>query len=123
MNIFIFILVVHWITDFIFQSEKWSMGKSKSFLMLIKHTSVYASLWLLPVWLMTYELIHSLTFVLATFITHTLIDYFSSKIVSAKFARGYYTGPIPNFGAFTIIGFDQLLHYLQLIYTWQFCFN
>mgnify|MGYP001281164193 CR=1 FL=1 len=123
MNVFILIVVMHWIADFIFQAEKWSLGKSKSWLPLLKHTTVYSSLWLIPVWVMTENLINSLLFVGVTFIAHTITDYFTSRIVSKKFANNYYGSSIPNFGAFSTIGFDQVLHYLQLILTWYWLFS
>lgn len=123
MNVFILIVVIHWIADFIFQAEKWSLGKSKSWIPLLKHTIVYSSFWLIPVWVMTENLINSLLFVGVTFIAHTITDYFTSRIVSKKFANNYYGSPIPNFGAFTTIGFDQVLHYLQLILTWYWLFG
>jgi len=53
-----------------------------------------------------------------TFILHTLTDYFTSKIVKYKFNKKHYGSFIPNFGAFTIIGLDQLLHYIQLFLTY-----
>lgn len=123
MNVFILIIVIHWIADFIFQAEKWSLGKSKSWIPLLKHTIVYSSFWLIPVWVMTENLINSLLFIGVTFIAHTITDYFTSRIVSKKFANNYYGSPIPNFGAFTTIGFDQVLHYLQLILTWYWLFG
>jgi hypothetical protein len=61
----------------------------------------------------------SLLFGVITFITHTATDYFTSRIVSKKFAKQEYGSPIPNFGAFTIIGIDQVLHYIQLFLTYQ----
>ena len=123
MNVFILIIVMHWIADFIFQAEKWSLGKSKTWSPLLKHTATYSSLWLIPVWIMTGELIGSLAFVVITFIAHTITDYFTSRVVSKKFAKGYYGSPIPNFGAFSTIGFDQVLHYVQLILTWYLLFG
>lgn len=120
MKIFLLIVVVHWIADFVFQAEKWSLGKSKSWAPLLKHTATYSSLWLIPVWLMTEDLIVSLAFVAITFVAHTATDYFTSRIVSNKFESGHYGSPIPNFGAFSIIGFDQVLHYVQLMLTWYF---
>ena len=123
MNVFILIVVMHWIADFIFQAEKWSLGKSKAWTPLLKHTVTYSSLWLIPVWAMTGNLINSILFVGITFIAHTITDYFTSRIVSKKFANNYYGSPIPNFGAFSTIGFDQVLHYLQLILSWHCLFG
>lgn len=123
MNIFIFIIIMHWIADFVFQAEEWSLGKSKKWTPLLKHTSTYSILWMLPVWLMTGDVIGSFYFVLVTFIAHTITDYITSRVVSKKFEKGYYGSPIPNFGAFSTIGFDQVLHYVQLIVTWYLLFG
>lgn len=123
ISIFIFIIIVHWITDFILQDEKWALGKSKSLIPLLKHTFTYSLLWLVPVFVMTGDIFGSLMFVKITFVAHTITDYITSKIVSNRFEEKYYGSSIPNFGAFTIIGFDQVLHYLQLIFTWMFLFT
>ena len=53
-----------------------------------------------------------------TFILHFATDYITSRIVSKRFADKYYGSPIPNFGAFSIIGLDQVLHYAQLFLTY-----
>ena len=52
-----------------------------------------------------------------TFISHTITDYFTSRIVSKRFKDGHLGSAIPNLGAFTVIGFDQVLHYIQLFTT------
>ena len=114
---------MHWVSDFIFQAEEWSLGKSKRLAPLLKHTLTYSSLWIVPAWLMTFNFMGALWFSLITFVTHTITDYFTSKVVSDKFERKYYGSPIPNFGAFSTIGFDQVLHYVQLILTWYFIFG
>jgi hypothetical protein len=57
---------------------------------------------------------------LITFVAHTVTDYFTSKAVSKKFAKNELGSSVPNFGAFSYIGFDQVLHYVQLILTWEF---
>lgn len=128
------IIFIHWVADFIFQAEEWATNKSKSFKALVKHTAMYSFIWYLVIfgfaicgnhfngpsieelgwtpWMITFPLI--------TFVFHTLTDYFTSKIVSRKFANQEYGSPIPNFGAFTVIGFDQVLHYVQLFLTYHF---
>ena len=123
MSVFILIIVLHWVADFVFQAEKWALGKSKTWAPLLKHTITYSSLWVVPVWLMTGDWINSLLFVVITFVAHTITDYFTSRVVSKKFANNYYGSPIPNFGAFSTIGFDQVLHYTQLILTWYWLFG
>lgn len=132
------ILIIHWIADFIFQDEKWALGKSKNWTDLLKHTATYSSVWLLAGFCIylkdfkPYDLAHQeeisaywqhyiplgLLFILITFVFHTLTDYFTSRIVSKQFEKKHYGSSIPNFGGFTTIGFDQLLHYFQLFTTY-----
>jgi len=125
MNILIILtmLVIHWISDFIFQAEKWSLKKSKEWSALLKHTTTYSLLWFLPIWFLSLDLVCSILFVLITFFFHTLTDYFTSKIVSKKFKDKHFGSPVPNFGAFTLIGLDQLLHHFQLFITWYVLFE
>lgn len=122
MNIFILIIVTHWIADFIFQSESWATNKSKSNSALLKHTFTYSWIWLIAVFVFTGDAKHSLLFAAVTFALHTATDYVTSRIVSKRFSDGIYGTPIPNVGAFSLIGFDQVLHYLQLIITYHLVF-
>lgn len=136
MMIAFYIVVIHFIADFIFQAEEWATNKSKDLVALVSHTFVYTLVWLIPAGFLFsspcdlspifgrcvdgYKLF---SFLGITFASHTITDYFTSKIVSKKFANGEYGSPIPNFGAFTIIGFDQVLHYAQLFLTYHILTN
>jgi len=115
------ILVTHYFADFIMQDEEWATNKSKSIKALLKHTVVYTTCWI-PVisilGLLTCYSPNMLWFIPITFVLHTLTDYITSRIVSKKFAKGEFGSPIPNTGAFSVIGFDQLLHYSQLFLTY-----
>jgi hypothetical protein len=111
------IIIIHWIADFVFQDEKWALSKSKNWSDLLSHTSVYSIVWIIPMFFML-PLNHVLVFWFITFLAHTITDYFTSRIVSKKFENKHYGSAIPNFGAFTIIGIDQLLHYIQLFTTY-----
>lgn len=123
INVFILFIVTHWIADFIFQDEKWVLGKSKSLTPLLKHTTTYSLIWVVVMYIFTFNLMGSITFGLITLILHTLTDYYTSRIVSKKFAHNQIGSPIPNIGAFTIIGFDQVLHYVQLLLTYKLLFT
>lgn len=123
MDTFLYIILIHWIADFIFQDEKWATKKSYDLISLSKHTTVYSLVCLILVFMVTGSVIGTVIFSLITFVFHTLTDFFTSKIVSKKFTEKEYGSPIPNFGAFTVIGFDQVLHYFQLIITWSLVFG
>jgi hypothetical protein len=123
------ILGVHWLADFVCQSELWALRKSKSVLHLLSHTLMYSFIWLIV--FTVYGIssgdllisIKGIAFVTITFLAHTATDYVTSKVVAKRFADNKLGSPIPNFGAFTIIGFDQLLHYAQLFLTYQYLFK
>jgi hypothetical protein len=122
------IIIIHWIADFIFQDEKWALGKSKNWKDLLDHTIMYSYIWyIIGLFLVVINLFFpffiykpfSLSlFPLITLIAHTITDYFTSKIVSKRFKDNHLGSAIPNLGAFTIIGFDQVLHYIQLFTTY-----
>jgi hypothetical protein len=118
-EIFLFIIIVHWIADFVLQDEAWALGKSKAWAPLLKHTMTYSAFWFIPVLLVTNDLLGTTLFVLITFVAHTITDYFTSRIVSKRFENKHFGSAIPNFGAFSTIGADQVLHYIQLVYTWN----
>lgn len=116
--VILYIIFVHWVADFILQDEKWALGKSKNLRDLLSHTSLYGIVWIfaaIPLFSVGYG---AVLYGGITFIFHTLTDYFTSKLVSKKFFYKDLGGPIPNLGAFTYIGGDQVLHYIQLFLTY-----
>lgn len=119
------ILIIHWFADFLMQDEKWAKGKSKNWYDLLSHTFTYSCVWFIPIiylfpenWTTSQYVLNSILFGSITFISHTITDYFTSRIVSKMFAEGRYGSSIPNIGGFTIIGIDQVLHYIQLFTTY-----
>lgn len=124
-----FIIVTHFVADFIFQAEDWATNKSKSNTALFKHVATYSIIWWFASCVLfgignktettQWYVFSSMLFALITFTFHFITDYFTSRIVSKKFANKQYGSPIPNFGAFTIIGIDQVLHYIQLFLTYS----
>jgi hypothetical protein len=120
LKIIFSIFITHWIADFIMQDEKWALGKSKNWKDLLSHTGVYSFCWIPFAW---YFLGHTMAgnlFILITFMCHTATDYFTSRVVSKMFTEKKHGSPIPNVGAFTVIGFDQVLHYTQLFLTFHY---
>lgn len=127
-----YIILVHYVADFVLQTEDMATRKSKEFGHLVMHTMVYSFTWLMgSAFLFSQDCDASLlgkcvdtgkvfTFVGITFIAHTITDYLTSKWTSRLFGNKiYYTG-LPNFGAFSAIGLDQVLHYAQLFLTFYY---
>lgn len=123
------ILVVHFLADFIFQSDWMALNKSKHWDPLVIHGLVYSSLFYFG-W--------GWHFALLTFITHTLTDAVTSRVTSKlwfidllepvktkkplafptfEFARVY---PRKRHWFFVVIGVDQLIHYVTLALTLRY---
>ena len=120
------IIIIHTIADFLFQMKYEATNKSELNSALTRHVVKYSLVWLaigfiisLP---MEYEFKNVVLFCAITFCFHWITDYFTSKITKRQFLKQqYYTEPL-NFGVFTTIQIDQILHYSQLFLTYFFIF-
>lgn len=119
--IYIIILFVHWLADFVFQSHKMATKKSTSKVWLTKHVLTYSlitvtswSFFIIPL-SEKEDIIPNLCMVwIITFVTHWFTDYVTSKITS----RLYKEGKVHDF--FVIVGVDQMIHYTTLLLTYCF---
>lgn len=106
---YVFLLIVHFFADFGLQTDKQAKMKSKSNRYLFYHVGVYSISWFIAMYAFSGDLLGSFLFALLTFITHWSIDYVTSRISSKFFAENdYHNG-------FVTVGFDQMLHYIQLV--------
>ncbi len=111
-----YLLLAHYVSDFIMQTDYMARGKSKTFKPLALHIGVYT----LTLLVMTYFLFNSffiaLGFAVTNGLIHMLVDYFTSRESSKLFSAGKAgSETIPNFGGFSVIGFDQFVHTFILI--------
>lgn len=105
-------LAIHWIADFIFQTNQQAQNKSKSWEALLNHTSIYSIIWIPVILIMHHNLMIATFFSVITFISHTTTDYFTSRVNSKLWSQ-------QRVHAFFVsIGFDQLLHFVQLFLTY-----
>lgn len=108
------IILIHWIADFVCQSDADAKGKSSNWINLLSHTGIYTLIWIIPVLCygtMTKCSLSLLLFLPITFICHTATDYYTSKVNSLLWKEN----KMHEF--FVSIGFDQVLHYVQLLLT------
>lgn len=127
MIIAFIIIFIHWVADFVLQSDWQAQNKSKNNFALLSHTSNYSLVWLLPMCLVfgkmkegaTTEWIFwtTLYFSMITLVVHTITDYFTSRLNSKLWSAG----KVHYF--FVSVGFDQVLHYGQLFLTYYFLIN
>lgn len=116
----LYILFVHWIADFVLQTEWQATNKSKNFEALTDHTAVYTVVFWFAMlgynWVIkggSSSALGVLFFCIITFLCHTSTDYFTSR-VNAKL---WEEKKVHNF--FVSIGFDQFLHFAQLLITFK----
>jgi hypothetical protein len=116
----LFILIVHWFADFALQTHHMSTRKSSSNYYLSMHVGVY-TFTTIVMWALVFPFtsIHVsslgiwLSFA-AIFITHWITDYFTSRLTSKLYKEQRYHD------FFVVIGFDQVLHYSQLLITFNY---
>jgi hypothetical protein len=106
MGILLAVIWLHFLGDFVLQSNFMAQGKSKSMLILTFHVCVYTIPLLLLGW--KYALINGLA--------HWVVDFFTSK------ATAYLYNKKENHWFFVVIGFDQALHMTILFLTLQYIF-
>ena len=122
LTVVLLIIFSHWIADFIFQDEKDAIQKSYNNWALTSHVLMYCNVMLISILFISKDFNGTALFIIITFISHWVTDYYTSKIVKKRFDNKRFGSSIPNFGGFTVIGFDQFLHYLQLLITYKIIF-
>lgn len=119
VELIIMILIIHWIADFVMQTDKEAKGKSESFIILLQHAGSYTGVFVFcllaitaiagPVAPAVFTFLMEFAFI--TFISHAAIDYYTSRVHKKLYMEK------KHHEFFTSIGFDQLLHYIQLFTT------
>lgn len=106
------IVVIHWIVDFYFQTDKMAKGKSHDNEQLSLHVTVYTVglliMALCNMKYLDYNIMLMLGFAAFNSIAHFFTDYVTSRATSLL----YKEGKIHDF--FVTVGADQLIHYVTL---------
>ena len=95
---------IHFVADFIMQSDRVALNKSRSNLILLQHVAIYGA-FLLP---------FGLVFALINAGLHFVTDYCTSRATSALWKRNQ------RHWFFVVIGLDQAIHMTCLFasYVW-----
>lgn len=112
MILFLYLLVIHWLADFVAQTHWMAINKSKSNKALLYHVSVYTLIFGLC--LSGYavnNLDHLLLFLSVNFVLHFITDYITSRKNSILWTAGR------THDFFVMVGLDQLIHQLTLALT------
>lgn len=107
----VFILLIHFLADFGLQTHEQATKKSTSTVWLTYHVAVYSLMWLFASFVYFVDLWTALVFTVVTFIFHWITDFITSRIGKPFWDKGdFHNG-------FVVVGFDQVLHYIQLVVT------
>lgn len=116
--IFGYILLIHFLADFGLQThdQATKKGEGNSILNpgLFQHVGVYSIIWFIAIQIIVQDRFIAFNFAATTFICHYFTDYITSRLSKPFFNKQ----DLHN--GFVIIGFDQILHYFQLWYTFKF---
>jgi len=112
-QLFLFIILIHFLADFGLQTHDQATNKSTSNKWLFYHVGVYSLIWFFGALIYFGVWDKSLIFASITFIAHFATDWITSRIGKPFWAKqDFHNG-------FVVIGFDQVLHYVQLYYTFE----
>ena len=108
------ILFLHWVFDFVFQTDKMALNKSKDNFWLSVHVAAYSVGVLWMGFLIGLTNWHLLIFWLLNAGLHWITDYGTSRLNSYLWKKDM------RHWFFVSIGFDQLLHYTALFTTLEY---
>jgi hypothetical protein len=114
----IFIMLTHFIADFLCQTREMATKKSKSLYWLTLHVLVYSGVTTIG-WILLFgtEITTVFSVLGLTFITHWATDFCTSKLTTYFYTKERY------FEFFGVIGMDQLIHTSTLLLTYGYLFN
>lgn len=101
----LYLIALHFVMDFLCQNDWMAVNKSKRWDALLLHVAIYSFGFIWLGW----------QFALITFITHFITDAITSRIT-----RRLYYPVFHRHWFFSTIGFDQLIHYATLAYTYKY---
>lgn len=107
MTLILYILFLHWLADFVCQSDWMAQNKSKAMWPLVVHIAVYT--WILMFGLMSMTGIFE--YALLNGLIHLGVDFVTSRINS----KLWQAGKVHWF--FVSVGLDQLIHTATLLLT------
>jgi flagellar biosynthesis protein FlhB len=111
----LFIVWLHTLTDFYFQSREVATNKGKNFKVLLRHVTEYSLPFLImAAWL---PVISVVMFVAVNFALHLLTDFISSKLTTKFYQANNMTG------FWRVIGTDQAIHYTCLFTSFYWIFG
>lgn len=118
---FFYIILIHFLADFALQTHEQSLKKGEGISLFNKflfyHVGVYSITWWIAMGIISGREDLALGFAFVTFVTHYIIDWITSRL-----GKSFWTKQDFHNG-FVVVGFDQMLHYIQLLLTYKLIFG
>ena len=108
INFIIYLLLTHWVADFVMQSDRMAKEKSSNNLMLFWHCLMYGTMFMGATVMENYGM-KGILFGLLLGLIHFPVDYVTSRINSHLYNEGR------NHAFFVSIGFDQWIHFANIL--------
>ncbi|PQO46309.1 DUF3307 domain-containing protein [Blastopirellula marina] len=102
-----YVMLTHWIADFLCQTRWMAENKSKDLKALSAHVGVYTVVLGVLCWPL-FSLLGGLAFMLVNGVLHFVVDFITSRISS------YFYQQKNMHAFFATVGFDQYLHFVCL---------
>lgn len=115
--LFIYIILIHFLADFGLQTTDQAMNKSTDVKYLLYHVLVYSLVWFIAV-LALREYIGFTGLDCIMFSSFTFGCHFFTDFITSRIGKPFWEKKDLHNG-FVVIGFDQMLHYLQLYFTFK----
>lgn len=112
LSIILLILLIHFLGDFALQTHGQASRKSTEVGPLAEHVTTYSMVWLIAAYGMLGNWKEAFIFAGVTWLAHYCTDWMTSRIGKIYWDRQ----DLHN--GFVVVGFDQILHYIQLFLTY-----
>jgi hypothetical protein len=121
---FLYVLILHFVADFILQPYWMSLEKADNMSPLILHIIIYTTVLFFGLWAVV-GFMKSLQFSLFSAALHFCVDFITSRVISGN-SGSLKLDPdeskpvhrrLQLWGPITLLGFDQLLHQACLAYA------
>jgi len=110
MTLILTLIVLHWIGDFVCQTDWMATNKSKNNTALAAHVAAYTAVFFVAL-VPFFPFSNLLCYLAANAALHFAVDHFSSQITARLWAKG------DRHNFFVVIGADQTIHYFCLLLT------
>lgn len=120
VELVLYLIFLHWVADFIFQTDWQAKNKSSNWAALSKHVLTYTATMGVGISLYIENRVgvdfeNVWQFVLMWTVLNGALHFATDMVTSRINSRLWEKGQVHNF--FVSVGFDQVLHYFALIFT------